>query len=152
MRSLRIVNVSANCGKLFPPSKNIGRWRGQGRGSNAEISPEPEREEMSYQDFLNRKRRTWTGTPIPCVHIPEKLFPFQRELVRWALHKGRCALWADTGLGKSAMLLAWAENIRRAQGRVLVLAPLAVVAQTVREGVKFGIPAVAARSQAEADA
>ncbi len=107
---------------------------------------------MSYADFLAKKRRVWTGEPAPLHSLSAKLKPFQADLIRWALHKGRCALWADTGLGKTAMLLSWADNIRHAGGRVIVLAPLAVVAQTVREAAKFDIHAViACRSQAEAD-
>src|SRR5207244_9147183 len=65
-----------------------------------------------------------------------KLYPFQQALTRWALRKGRAALWADTGLGKTLMQVAWAVKI---PGRVLILAPLCVSQQTIREAGKIGI-------------
>lgn len=78
--------------------------------------------------------------------MPDNLFDFQRHLVEWAVRKGRCAIFADCGLGKTAMQLAWAENVvRHTNGRVLVLTPLAVGAQTVREAEKFGCHAVQSR-------
>jgi len=65
---------------------------------------------------------------------------FQADLVTWATRKGRAAIFADCGLGKTPIQLVWAENIvRQTNGRVLILAPLAVSSQTVREGEKFGI-------------
>ena len=74
--------------------------------------------------------------------MPGFLFDFQRDLVEWALRKGRAAIFADCGLGKTPMQLVWAENIaRHTNGRVLILTPLAVAAQTVREAEKFGIGA-----------
>lgn len=73
------------------------------------------------------------------------LFPFQREIVEWALDKERAAVFADTGLGKAAMQLRWAAATQRdTGGRVLILAPLAVAQQTEREAAKFGIEGVAA--------
>ena len=72
-------------------------------------------------------------------------FPFQEEIVRWSLARDRCAIFADTGLGKALMQLQWATEMhRRTGGRVLVLAPLAVARQTEREAAKFNIPGVAA--------
>jgi DNA modification methylase len=70
--------------------------------------------------------------------MPEGLFDFQRAIVQWACRRGRAAIFADTGLGKTAMQLAWANNV---PGDVLIVAPLAVAQQTMREGVKFGINA-----------
>ena len=102
-----------------------------------------------YATFLERKQRVWTGEPIPEVSLPDGLYPFQIALTRWALRKGRCALWAGTGLGKTAMQLAWADQVRRGGGSVLILAPLAVNAQTVREGARFGVPITACRSQSD---
>lgn len=82
------------------------------------------------------------------------LFPFQRDVVEWALERDRCAIFADTGLGKAAMQLTWAiERHRQTGGRVLILAPLAVSKQTEREAHKFGLDGVAAvRHPAESDA
>ena len=69
------------------------------------------------------------------------LFPFQELLVKWALRKGKSAIFADTGLGKTAMQIAWANIVhRQTGGKVLILAPLCVAYQTVREGERFGIP------------
>lgn len=70
------------------------------------------------------------------------LFDFQRELTQWALHQGRAALFADTGLGKTAMQLTWADHIiRHTGGNVLILTPLAVAHQTISEAEKFDIEA-----------
>lgn len=104
-----------------------------------------------YAEFLASKQRTWTGESIPLTgSLPARLYPFQVALVEWALRKGRCALWAGTGLGKTSMQLAWAEQVARQGGRVLIFAPLAVSEQTVREGVLCGITVTSARTQADA--
>jgi hypothetical protein len=74
--------------------------------------------------------------------MPDFLFDFQRSLVEWSLRKGRAALFEDCGLGKTPQQLVWAENVVRKTNRpVLVLTPLAVTSQTIREGEKFGIDA-----------
>jgi hypothetical protein len=96
---------------------------------------------VSYEDFLAEKatRAVPTGIDEP-VEISEKLFGFQRDIVAWALRRGRAALFADTGLGKTAMQLEWARHVADFTGKpVLILAPLAVAAQTAREGEKFGL-------------
>jgi len=81
--------------------------------------------------------------------LPDFLFDFQRELVTWATRKGRAAIFADTGLGKTPMQLVWAENVvRKTGGRVLILTPLAVAWQTEREAKKFGIDARVSRDGA----
>ncbi len=72
---------------------------------------------------------------------------FQRALVQWSVRKGRAAIFADCGLGKTLMQLVWAENVARRTGRrVLILAPLAVSSQTTREGEKFGIEVARSRA------
>ena len=91
-----------------------------------------------YAAFLSSKRREWGGDGVT-LHVedlPAALYPFQRALTAWALRKGRAALFADTGLGKTFMQVAWAEQI---PGRVLILAPLCVGAQTMTEARKLGI-------------
>lgn len=97
----------------------------------------------SYADFLAGKAidDPCTGmTDLPS--LPDCLFPHQRDIVAWALRRGRAALFAGTGLGKSLMELAWAQAVSRHTGKpVLHLAPLAVSAQMVREAEKFGIAA-----------
>ena len=97
---------------------------------------------MTYSDFIARKSRfvAPSGFVVDEASLSPKLFPFQRDLVRWALRRGRAALFCQTGLGKTAMQLEWARHVCEiAGGKVLILAPLAVAAQTVREGAKFGV-------------
>ena len=74
------------------------------------------------------------------------LFEFQRDIVTWALRRGRAAIFADCGMGKTPMQLEWARHI---PGDVLILAPLAVSAQTVREGAKFGVHVGYARNDGQ---
>lgn len=96
-----------------------------------------------YHAFLASKhyRHEAQGFPTSPDDMPGFLFAFQRDLVAFALTKGRAALFADTGLGKTRMELAWADEVsRNAGGRVLILAPLAVAHQTVREGQGIGVP------------
>jgi superfamily II DNA or RNA helicase len=93
-----------------------------------------------YRAFLERKLHTGADHGFEPVFMPSQLFDFQQALVQWAVRKGRAAIFADCGLGKTAMQLTWAENVARHTGRpVLILTPLAVAAQTIREGEKFGI-------------
>jgi len=95
---------------------------------------------MQYTEFLERRAHSKCSDGIPVSFMPDMLFDFQRHLVEWSLEKGRAAIFADCGLGKTPIQLAWAENVARKTGKpVLILAPLAVSAQTVREGEKFGI-------------
>lgn len=105
----------------------------------------------SYAEFLASKAidDPMTGlTDIP--DLPAELFPFQRDIVAWALRRGRAALLAGTGLGKSLMELAWGQAVAEATGgMVLLFAPLAVAAQMLREAAKFGIPARLVATQAE---
>lgn len=98
---------------------------------------------MTYQEFLDRKSQIGTQSGFEPIWIPDFLFDFQRSLVEWSIRKGRSAKFADCGLGKTPMLLVWAENVVRYTNKpVLVLNPLGVVAQTVREAAKFGIDCV----------
>ncbi|OAN52825.1 helicase [Sphingobium sp. TCM1] len=96
-----------------------------------------------YADFLASKAISDPCTGMTAVPaLPDCLFPHQRDIVAWALRRGRAAMFAGTGLGKSLMELAWAQAVSRFTGKpVLHLAPLAVSAQMVREAEKFGIPA-----------
>lgn len=106
---------------------------------------------MSYQQFIATKTVLAQPTGISDFgDLPPALLPHQADLVKWALRRGRAAIFADTGLGKTLMELAWADAIHRATGKdVLILAPLAVAAQTVAEGIKFGIKATHARDGAD---
>lgn len=91
----------------------------------------------TYAAFLEKKKRVAAGVGIRGADLPSKLYDWQAAIVRWALRKGRAAIFADCGLGKSYMQIAWANAI---PGRVLILAPLCVAEQTVREGAKLDIP------------
>jgi len=94
----------------------------------------------SYADFIGSKRQSWQASGFEPTSLNGMLFAFQRDIVRWALIKGKAAIFADCGMGKTAMQLEWAHRVcERTGGMVLILAPLAVSAQTVREGDKFGI-------------
>jgi len=93
-----------------------------------------------YQEFLERKLHTGADHGFEPVFMPDQLFDFQQALVQWAVRKGRAAIFADCGLGKTAMQLTWAQNVAQHTDQpVLILTPLAVAAQTIREGEKFGI-------------
>lgn len=96
---------------------------------------------MSYTDFISRKLVCVPPSGIETIPVlPDSLFPHQRALVEWALRRGRCAIFADTGLGKTRMELAWADAISEETGKpVLILAPLAVARQTSGEGAAIGI-------------
>ncbi|MEE8262703.1 MAG: helicase-related protein [Gammaproteobacteria bacterium] len=95
---------------------------------------------MDYSSFLERKSQLGSDGGFKPVWMPDFLFDFQAHLTEWAIRLGRAAMFADCGMGKTPMQLVWAENIaRHTGGNVLVMAPLAVSAQTVREGQKFGI-------------
>ena len=96
---------------------------------------------LDYSEFVASKLSSVPPTGIAKrVDLPAGLFDFQEAMVRWALRRGRAAIFADTGLGKSRMQLAWADAVHRETGRdVLILAPLAVAAQTVAEGSEIGV-------------
>ena len=109
---------------------------------------------MEYTEFLETKRAVVepTGFEVAADLINHKLFPFQRDIVRWALHLGKAAIFANVGLGKTGMQLEWAHWVaQHTEGRVLILAPLAVADQTVREGQKFGIEVKHVREQSDID-
>lgn len=95
---------------------------------------------MSYLEFLDSKMHHNCGDGFDPVFVPDSMFDFQKYLFEWGCRRSRGAIFADCGLGKTIMQLAWAENVvRKTNGRVLILSPLAVGSQTVREGEKFGI-------------
>lgn len=97
---------------------------------------------MDYAAFLAAKAHLDSGDGFVPVFDAPFLFGFQAALVEWALQRGRAGIFADCGLGKTAMQLAWAENVRKKTGgRVLIGTPLAVAHQTVEEARKFGIHA-----------
>mgnify|MGYP001202692384 CR=1 FL=1 len=105
----------------------------------------------AYQQFLAAKAITDPMTGLDDVpSLPDCLFPHQRDIVTWALRRGRAAIFAGTGLGKSLMELAWAQAVHNETGKdILHLAPLAVSAQMEREGRKFGIQSQVVATQSD---
>lgn len=107
----------------------------------------------AYHAFLARKAimDPPTGIAKP-PKLAKVLFPFQRDIVNWALRRGRAAVFAGTGLGKSLMELSWADAVHRVTGKdILHLAPLAVSAQMVREADKFNIVAKQVKTQGDCE-
>lgn len=96
-----------------------------------------------YAAFLAAKQRRAGHAGPPCTpdQVHPYLHPWQREIVAWAVQTGRAALWADTGLGKTLMQLEWARLATGSypSGTALIVAPLAVCQQTIREALKIGI-------------
>jgi len=107
---------------------------------------------LTYAEFLAAKRisdpSTGLAEPPP---MPEFMSPHQRDITRWALRRGRAAIFAGTGLGKTAMELVWADRVAEHTGKpVLMFAPLGVTAQHVAEAQKWGVPGVSiVRSSAD---
>ena len=105
---------------------------------------------MEYETFLNNKNIILenSGFKVDKEELNPMMFDFQKDIVKWALAKGRAAIFADTGHGKTVMQLEWASKIHQLTGgKVLILAPLAVTEQTQREGSKFGINVTVCSSQ-----
>ena len=97
----------------------------------------------TYEEFLARKRIAdpMTGMVDPGV-LPDVMMSHQRDIASWALRRGRAAVFAGTGLGKTLIELTWGAQVAAYTGKpVLIFAPLAVSAQHVREAVKFGLSA-----------
>lgn len=93
-----------------------------------------------YDSFVASKRRAEVATGHKPGDLNEHLFDFQHAIVSWAVRRGRAAIFADTGLGKTLMQLSWADEVAsHTGGMVLVLAPLAVSEQTIEQGATFGI-------------
>jgi superfamily II DNA or RNA helicase len=91
---------------------------------------------LNYEKYISKKTEIIKFKGIEEIKLNDAMFPHQKDLTTWALKKGRAAVFADTGLGKTFIQIEWAKNI---PGRVLILAPLAVAEQTIREGKKYGV-------------
>lgn len=108
---------------------------------------------LKYDDFINSKSKTFEnmGIDVDRNRLNPNMFEFQKDIVRWALKKGRAAIFAECGLGKTLMQLSWADEIHKhTGGKILILAPLAVAPQTKEEGEKFGISVNICESQNDA--
>lgn len=107
---------------------------------------------MTYEEFLDKKKQTAisSGFEKPKEQMNKNLFDWQKDIVYWALKKGRAALFEDCGLGKTIQELEWAQSVSDYTGKpVLILAPLAVSEQTKREGDKFGYVVHVVRNKEE---
>lgn len=101
-----------------------------------------------YSDFLKEKILYMPAAGLEDIpKLNKHLFPYQKDIVEWALRLGKAAIFADCGMGKTIMQLEWADKIN---GKVLILAPLAVTNQTVEEGKRFGIDIQYARKMEDA--
>ena len=95
---------------------------------------------MNYKEFLEQKSQLSGQFGFDPLFIPDFLFDFQKYLINWSLKKGKSAIFADTGLGKTPVALVWAENVvRKTNKNVLILTPLAVSHQFIKQGEQFGI-------------
>ena len=105
---------------------------------------------MEYSEFIKSKAVTYQPSGFECEERNENLFGWQNDVVKWALRKGKCAIFSDCGTGKTRMLLQWAEMVHKHEKKpVLILAPLAVAQQTRAEGQKCGIDVKVVRDQSE---
>lgn len=96
---------------------------------------------MEYLEFLKSKIFVLesSGFDVDKSELNPKMYEFQKDIVRWALAKGRSCIFADCGLGKTLMQLEWSQKVHERTGKnVLILAPLSVCEQTKREGIEFG--------------
>lgn len=107
---------------------------------------------IDYERFVSQKLALRPPAGLDSFTLPDCLFPHQSALTSWALKRGRSAIFADTGLGKSRMEIVWADAIRRYTNMpVLILAPLAVAAPTAAEGSRIGIPVRVCRDGSDID-
>lgn len=105
-----------------------------------DILDSPELRVKSYKEYLLEKSPFDAGAGHESNGTHEHLYEFQRDITNWALRRGRAAIFAECGLGKTPMQLTWAECVAKKTGKpVIIFGPAAVPDQTVDDGVKFGI-------------
>ncbi len=96
-----------------------------------------------YHAYLDARLHSGADSGFEPVFMPAQAMDYQQAMIEWSVRKGRAAIFEDCGMGKTLQALAWAQNVVIHTGRpVLILTPLAVAPQTVREGQKFGIEVV----------
>jgi len=106
----------------------------------------PTRKKQTYKEFVHNKSQLAGDFGFKPVFVPDFLFDFQKSLLEWSCLKGRSATFADCGLGKTPLELAWCQNVvQKTNGRTLILAPLGVTGQHKAEADKFGIEAEISR-------
>jgi len=95
---------------------------------------------MTYKEFLESKKHSSIDYGIDTSFLPEDMFDYQKHVAEYAIKKGRCAVFLDTGLGKTILELTIAVNYARKTNKpVLIITPLAVAFQFIKEAEKFGI-------------
>ena len=107
---------------------------------------------MTYDEFLKTKemQSIRAGFSVPKDELNHNLFPFQKDIVSWALQKGKSCVFTDCGSGKTIIQLEYAHQVcKKTGGTALIVCPLSVAEQTKREGEKFCIEAHVVREQAE---
>lgn len=105
-----------------------------------------------YDAFIQDKALAQIATGFDPQRLGQHLFDFQAAIVEWACKRGRAAIFADTGLGKTAMQAEWARQVAaHTGGRVLILAPLCVAQQTVEEEARFGTAIKYCRKEAQTE-
>lgn len=105
---------------------------------------------MEYREFLKTKKIVNEASGFECDERNPALFDWQNDVVKWALRKGKCAIFSDCGTGKTRLLLQWGQKVHEHEDKpILILAPLAVAQQTKREGEKCGIDVNIVRDQAD---
>jgi hypothetical protein len=119
------------------------------------MNPDSESRIGAYRSFLDAKRRRPPSSGLDCTadDIRGELFDHQRHITAWAVRRGRAGVWADTGLGKTRIQAEWLRQVTSRTGcRGLILAPLAVAQQTIREAAAIGVPVEYVRDAGEAQA
>lgn len=98
---------------------------------------------MDYQQFLSKKRHSQVNFGIDPLFIPDQMFDYQKYVTEYAIKKGRCAVFLDTGLGKTFIELSIAQNyVQHTNKPVLIITPLAVAFQFIKEAERFNIGSV----------
>ena len=144
----KCISEQARCAKYIRENPEGDDVRGAMQGL-ADWTAEEAIERTSYESFLESKRIVSRAAGFePTLPLNPNLthdeFRFQGDIVRWALRRGRAAIWAGTGMGKTGMELEWSRHVHHKTGKpVLNLCPLAVAEQTTSEAVKFGIQGAA---------
>lgn len=107
---------------------------------------------MTYQEFLKQKelQSIVAGFDVDREEINPMAFDFQKDIIGWALKRGKAAIFSDCGSGKTIMQLEYAYQVcKRTHGKALIIAPLSVVGQTKKEGIKFGVEVNICREQSD---
>lgn len=101
---------------------------------------------MSYEKFLEQKNIEFEGVGFTPDSLNKNLFDYQFDITKWSCEKGRSAIFANCGMGKTIMQLAWADAVhKKTGGDVIILAPLGVTFQTIGQGKQFGIEVTQSR-------